>query len=466
MRVRFLNLWEKVQTSYWLIPSLMLFGAAVLAFATTAFDSRIGSEWMEGIPWLQANQPDGARALLSTVAASMIGVAGVTFSITMVAMVMAASQFGPRLLSNFMRDRGNQTTLGIFIATFIYCLLVLRTVKSPAVSAVGSADASFFVPHLAVLVALALAVISLGAFIFFIHHAPESIHISNVIADVGRSFDHRIDHLYPEALGEAGGSVTREELAAPGFDAHSASIGANGTGYIQAMDPAVLLDVAVDEDLFLRVAYRPGDFVSEGKALVYAAPASRVDEKICRRIRGAFVWGHERTRAMDILYLSDQLVEIAARALSPGVNDPHSAMDCLDWLGAGLIRLGQRAEPDSVRVDDEGTPRVLTLPVSFDIAMDAVFDPLRPYVSSDRNATARAFKVLAELASSLAEKVVRRGPIALHAHALLAAVRLNQTDPRDLRQADEMHGVVIRLLNGELAPDDRATHLRWLGGSG
>ncbi|MGI9038500.1 MAG: DUF2254 domain-containing protein [Gemmatimonadota bacterium] len=465
MKVRLLNLWDQIQSSYWLIPSLMALGAAVLAFTTTALDARLGSAWMENIPWLQANQPDGARALLSTVAASMIGVAGVTFSITMVAMVMASAQFGPRLLSNFMRDRGNQTTLGIFIATFIYCLLVLRTVKSPEVSAVGTADASFFVPHLAVLVGLALAVVSLGAFIFFIHHAPESIHISNVIADVGRSFGERIDHLYPGAVGEAGGSAKSEELAATGFDAEAACIEANGTGYIQAMDPSTLLDVATDEDLFLRVAYRPGDFVSEGKALVYASPASRVDDGVRRRIRGAFVWGRERTRAMDILYLSDQLVEIAARALSPGVNDPHSAMDCLDWLGAGLIRLGERPAPDSVRVDDEGTPRVLTLPVDFEVAMDAVFDPLRPYVSSDRNATARAFKVLAELASSLAAKD-RAEPIALHADALMTAVRLNQSDPRDLAQAEEMHRVVTRLLNGELAPDERATRLRWLGGSG
>jgi uncharacterized membrane protein len=168
---------------------------------------------------------------------------------------------------------------------------------------------------------------------------------------------------------------------------------------------------------------------------------------------------------MDILYLSDQLVEIAARALSPGVNDPHSAMDCLDWLGAGLIRLGERAEPDPVRADDDGTPRVLTHPIDFEVAMDAVFDPLRPYVSSDRNATARAFKVLAELASSLSEATRRHEPIARHADALIAAVRLNQADPRDLAQAGQMHGVVLRLLNGELEPDERATRLRWLGGS-
>lgn len=464
MRVRLLNFWENVQSSYWLIPSLMLLGAAILAFATTAFDSRVGSEWMENIPWLRANQPDGARALLSTVAASMIGVAGVTFSITMVAMVMASSQFGPRLLSNFMRDRGNQTTLGIFIATFIYCLLVLRTVKSPDVSASGTADASYFVPHLAVLVALALAVVSLGAFIFFIHHAPESIHISNVIADVGRSFGHRIDHLYPDQLGEAAGGTSPDELSTAGFDGEATPVEADGTGYIQALDPGTLLEVAVEENLFLRVAYRPGDFVSEGKALVYASPASRVDDGVRRRIRGAFVWGRERTRAMDILYLSDQLVEIAARALSPGINDPHSAMDCLDWLGAGLIRLGERAEPDPVRADDDGTPRVLTLPVSFDVAMDAVFDPLRPYVSADRNATSRAFKVLAELASSLRDER-RHAPIARHADALIAAVRLNQSDPRDLAQAGEMHAVVIRLLNGELASDERAVRLRWLGGS-
>lgn len=465
MKVRLLNLWDRIQTSYWLIPSVMALAAAVLAFTTTSFDTRIGNAWMEGIPWLQENQPDGARALLSTVAASMIGVAGVTFSITMVAMVMASSQFGPRLLSNFMRDRGNQTALGVFIATFIYCLLVLRTVKSPGVNAAGTADASYFVPHLAVLVALALAVISLGAFIYFIHHAPDSIHISNVIADVGRSFGDRIDRLYPEMFGEGAGEAPPEALSTTGLLDEATAIEADGTGFIQAMDPAKLLEVAAEEDLFLRVDYRPGDFVSAGKALVYASPATRVDDDIRRKIRGAFVWGSERTRPMDILYLSDQLVEIAARALSPGINDPHSAMDCLDWLGAGLILFGERAEPDPVRADANGTPRIFTMPVDFEFAMDSVFDPLRPYVSVDRNATARAFKVLGELASSLTNER-RHGPIIRHADALIAAVHLNQTDPRDLEQADQKHDVIRKLLSGQYAPHDRAAGLRWLGGSG
>jgi len=464
MKIRFLRLWDQIRTSYWFIPSLMTFGAVLLAFGATAFDTRLGSDWLEAVSWLQANQPEGARSLLSTVAGSMLGVAGVTFSITMVAMVMASSQFGPRLLSNFMRDRGNQTTLGIFLATFVYCLLVLRTVRSPGM-AVEPGDASVFVPHLAILIAMVLAIVSLGAFIFFIHHAPESINVSNVIAKVGASFRDQVDRLHPERLGEDGGEPRPDEMRLGEFGRDAVPIEADGTGYIQAVDPEALLAVAVGQDLFLRVVYRPGDFVSPGKPLVYAAPADRVEASTHDRVRGAFAWGRARTRTMDLLYLPDQLVELAARALSPGVNDPRSAMACLDWLGVGLTELGRRRPPDPVRVDEQGRPRVLTRGVDFEAAMDAIFDPLRPYVSGDRNATGRAFKVLGEIASSVPDPD-RRSCVRVHTDALLTAVRLQQSDPRDLDRATAMHETVVDICRGDVEPYELAAKLAWLGGSG
>ena len=464
MKIRFLRVWDQIRTSYWFIPSLMTFVAVLLAFGVTAFDTRLGSEWLERISWLQANQPEGARSLLSTVAGSMLGVAGVTFSITMVAMVMASSQFGPRLLANFMRDRGNQTTLGIFLATSVYCLLVLRTVRSPG-TAVDPTDASAFVPHLAILLAMVLAVVSLGAFIFFIHHAPESINVSNVIAEVGASFRDQVHRLHPEELGEDGGEPGPEELGPGEFGRDAVPIEADGTGYIQAVESDALLMLAVEQDLFLRVVYRPGDFVSPGKALAYAAPADRVEDSTHARVRGAFAWGRARTRTMDLLYLPDQLVELAARALSPGVNDPRSAMACLDWLGVGLIELGRRRTPDPVRVDEEGRPRVLTHGVDFEGAMDAIFDPLRPYVSTDRNATGRAFKVLGEIASSV-RAPDRRNCVQVHADAFLTAVRLHQSDPRDLDRAAAMHDTVVDICRGDGEPHDLAAKLVWLGGSG
>jgi uncharacterized membrane protein len=147
--------------------------------------------------WASLNQPEGARTLLATVAGSMITVAGVTFSLTILAVSYATSHFGPRLLDNFMRDRGNQITLGTFLATFLYCLLVLRTVRSGSDIFKPGANAALFVPHLSVLVAIALTLASVGVLIYFIHHIPESIHISNVLHRISRELSDKIEDLYP-----------------------------------------------------------------------------------------------------------------------------------------------------------------------------------------------------------------------------------------------------------------------------
>jgi uncharacterized membrane protein len=174
-----LNL-NTLRSKYWLVPALMALGAIALAISVVAIDRILGAHWIESVPWLYANEPTGARSLLSTIAGSMITVAGVTFSITIAALATTASTFGPRLISNFMQDRGNQVTLGTFISTFLFCVLVLRTVRT------GEDEQAVFVPHLAIIIALLFALASLGVLIYFIHHIPESINISNVLARLGR----------------------------------------------------------------------------------------------------------------------------------------------------------------------------------------------------------------------------------------------------------------------------------------
>ena len=207
MKATLLTFWEDVRSSYWFIPSLMALAAVLLSSGAIYLDGVIGAGWMDEVAWLYANKPDGARALLSTISGSMITVAGVTFSITIASVAYATGQFGPRLLTNFMQDRGNQVTLGTFIATFLYCLLVLRTIRGADERTGGSAEVSgdfvgAFVPHAAILIALVLTLASVGVLIFFIHHVPDSIHISNVIAKIGRELNAKIDSLFPEMLGQ------------------------------------------------------------------------------------------------------------------------------------------------------------------------------------------------------------------------------------------------------------------------
>ena len=329
LSARALDAWDDVRSSYWFIPSLMTLGAVVLALVLTEVDRGLGPEWVETVAFLrEGNKPDGARSFLSTVAGSMIGVAGVTFSITIASVVYATGQYGPRLLSNFMDDRGNQVTLGTFIATFLYCLLVLRTIRSAEEGGGAAMGGGEFVPHVAILVGLGLTLASVGVFIFFIHHVPESIHVSNLVAGVGRDLLGRTETLFPERIG--GGPTTRDadedgdaEASLPdGFFEDARRVRSGTAGYVRGIDSDALLELATRHDLVVRVRHRPGDFAAEGDPLVLAWPPGRATDEAADEICTAFAWGAQRSARQDVRFLVNELVEIAARALSPGVKRP------------------------------------------------------------------------------------------------------------------------------------------------
>jgi uncharacterized membrane protein len=266
--------------------------------------------------------------------------------------VQASGQYGPRLLTNFMSDRGNQLTLGTFIATYLYCLLVLRTVRSPEEGGgVG------FVPNVALLIAVALAICSVAVLIFFIHHVPSRIHINSVIEDVGQRLLAGIDERFPRFIGDPRPDDASRPVVPAVFggepdgegSARLRPIRARGTGYLQVVDDGTLLARASKHDLVLRLHYQPGDFVHDGRALLEAWPEHRCDDETAEALRGAFAVDARRSALQDLRFLIDELVEIAARALSPGVNDPFTAVTCLDWMGAALSELAVRDLPSHLR---------------------------------------------------------------------------------------------------------------------
>ncbi|MDT0631862.1 DUF2254 domain-containing protein [Rubrivirga sp. S365] len=467
IRARVLDTWDTVRSSYWFIPSLMAVAAAALALGLTRADGLVGAGWVEAVSFLQdGTRPEGARAFLSTVAGSMIGVAGVTFSITIASVVYATGQYGPRLLTNFMDDRGNQVTLGTFIATFLYCLLVLRTVRS-ADEAGGVGE---FVPHLAILGALALTLASIGVFIFFIHHVPESIHVSNLVAGVGRDLLDRTESLFPERIGEAG--TTREAGRDPtaqtsmpdGFFDEARRVAADGAGYVRGVDAEALLDLATAHDLVVRVRHRPGDFVAAGDALVLAWPPDRVTDEVAADVRASFAWGSQRTARQDTRFLVDELVEIAARALSPGVNDPFTAVSCLDWLSAALKSLAARDFPEPTRHDEGGALRVVAQPTTFGEFVEDVYSQLRPYVVADRNATLHALTTIGEVAGRVADRSQREA-LREQADALLQGATDSLTIDADRRDVRERHRDVSRLLAGHVGFEALAAQTDVVGGT-
>lgn len=368
---RLLSIWDLLRGSFWFLPSLMAAGAVFLSFGAVQLDAAMEADAYGRFEFIYLFGPEGARAILSAVATSMITVAGLTFSITMLTLQLASSQFGPRLLRNFMRDRGNQLVLGTFISTFVYCLLVLRTVKG--------VEGASFVPHLAVAIGVVLAVAGLAVLIYFIHHTASSIRIETLLASLAEETAATIDRLFPEKLGREEAGTGAEP---PDFSkAHV--VWAQASGYVQSIDNAALLRLSTEGAMIVNVVARPGSFVTERDPLLRVLTDEALSEDRADALRATLIVGIERTPYQDLDFSIRRIVEIAQRALSPGVNDPTTALYCIDRLRESLVRLAERRTPSSRRHDDEGRLRVVAEPVSFEALAAGALGAVGLYAGSD-----------------------------------------------------------------------------------
>ncbi|MEO8890528.1 MAG: DUF2254 domain-containing protein [Coleofasciculaceae cyanobacterium] len=391
MKVKLQKLWDTLNSSYWFVPTIMAILAVALAFGMLTLDRSGKAGPIENLGWVYTGGPEGARGLLSAVVGSMISVTATAFSISIVALQLASSNFGPRLMRTFMQDRGNQIVLGTFISTFVYCLLVLRSVRGQ--------DYDIFVPQISVTVGMVLALFSIGVLIYFINHASTIIQASHVIKEVTTDLDQAIDRLFPEQLGQSTSPSKHHVGEIPAsFEWESQTICCNDNGYLQVIDEDKLMRLACKNDLLLRVKPRPGQFVIHGSDLVKAFPGERVEEKIAEQIKNTFILGKERTEQQDIEFPITELVEIALRALSPGINDPFTAIRCIDRLSAGLSRLAQKDFPSPYRYDEEENLRVITNPVTFTELTDAAFNQIRRYGQSDVAVTICLLDAIARIA--------------------------------------------------------------------
>lgn len=372
---RLIAIWDRLRTSFWFLPTLMTLGAIALSFVLIAVDGEVKDEVYRKIDWVYLFGPEGARAILSAIASSMITVAGLTFSITMLTLQLASSQFGPRLLRNFMSDRGNQIVLGTFISTFVYCLLVLRTIKG--------VEGSSFVPHLSVAIGVLLALASLAVLIYFIHHTAHSIRIESVLARLAEETQEAIDRLYPEKLGNEPAPEQEGPDAFPPAGTRACGVQPDHSGYVQYVDAETLMSLARERDVVVRVLVLPGAFVTPATTVLEVAPDDRVDDDAKAALRNALGLGGERTPNQDLAFSIRRIVEIAQRALSPGINDPTTALYCIDRLGDALARLAGRSSPSPCRVDDDGCLRVIARALDFsDLAVRA-FSAVARYGAKD-----------------------------------------------------------------------------------
>jgi uncharacterized membrane protein len=439
MRMRFDSFWENLRLKYWLLPTLMAILSVLLAVVTIRLDRYFAGERALGLGWVYAGEANGALSLLSTVAGSMITVAGVTFSITIAALTMASSQFGPRLLNSFMRDRGNQVVLGTYIATFIYCLLVMRTISS--------SETHPFVPPLSITVGILLAIASLGVLIYFIHHISSSINIEYVIANIEEELSDAIDRLFPQkrTFYSYEHELRHDDDMPEDFSVTARRVTARKDGYVQAIDFDALLRLSQEHDLVIRVVQRRGNFVAEDHTLVLVRSGTGEKEEVEKAINGAFLVGQHRLQNQDVSYVISQLEEIAVRALSPGINDPFTAVTCLDRLGAALSDLAGRTIPSSYYYDDDGNLRVVGESVTFAELLDQSFDQIRQYGSSSVAVTIRLLETIAVIAAQVHTHEQR---FALRRQADMIRRGANSAIPEllDLRQIDEHYRLAIKVL--------------------
>lgn len=442
MKTYLLHIWDYLKTSYWFIPTIMCVLAFALALILVEVDHQAKKTTFEDTQILFLGGAEGARSLLSAVAGSIITVAGVVFSITIATLTQASSQFGPRLLRNFMRDRGNQIVLGTFVATFLYCLAVLRTVHG--------ANEGFwkeFVPHISVTVAVALAILSIAVLIYFIHHVSASLQAPAVVANVANDLTSGVDRIFPERLGD--GEVDPGDDPPPGslpkdFESSVASVLSARSGYLQAIDNDGVLKLCAGKDgVIIELLRRPGDFVIEGQPLARVYPREKCDDAIADRIREKLYFGSERTSEQDVEFAIDQLVEIALRALSPGINDPFTAMQCIDWLGHALAKLGQRRFPSRYRFDEDSKKLCVIARVSdVDGVIDAAFDQIRQYGAGSVAVTARLLETLRVVGAENPHPRWRR-EFVRHAEMIYTQAQTKFVEPHDLEAIKERYDAAI-----------------------
>lgn len=391
--VKINKLWDSLQSSYLFVPALIVGSAIALAVMMLTLDRQGNYGVLKNWGWIYTGSTDGARAMLAAIGGSTITVAGTVFSITIVALQLAASNFGPRLLRNFMKDVSNQVVLGTFIGTFIYCLLVLRTVRG------DGDDYNSFIPQLSVTVALALAIISISLLIYFIHHASTIIQASHIISEVSAELDRATDRLFPEKIGRGLSQSGRQVAEIPAnFDEDAYPIKATKSGYLQVIDDEKLMQITSEQELIVRLEFRPGKFIVKGSELMMVYPGGRVNQKLTKKFRDVFILGTERTEQQDIEFPIHQLVEVALRAISPGINDPFTAIRCIDRLSAGLSYLAGRNFPSPYRYDRLDKLRIITQPVTFVGLINAAFNQIRQYSNSDVAVTIRLLEAISTIA--------------------------------------------------------------------
>ncbi len=357
---------EVLRTNLWLVPAVEVVAAAILFGITYSLDRAAYDGVFKTPGWAITGSADVARTILTAIAAAVITVIGVVFSIVIVALTLTSTQFGPRMLRNFIRDRGTQLTLGTYVATFVYAVLTLGSV--------GQGGNGPFVPHISVTMTLVLMLADLAVLIYFLHHIAVQIQLPQVIAGIAGDLQQAIELQAGDQSEGADAQLAAALLE--NMTGQGGVVAAPRSGYLQYIEHKELVTIASETGAVIHVLYRPGHFILQGNQYASVWPAEAADQ-VARELAGAHVTGPYRTLAQDVSFGVDQLVEIAIRALSAAVNDTFTALTCIDWIGDSLCRVTGRWQPTRVYRDAAGAVRVITTETTWERLVQRAFEKVR-----------------------------------------------------------------------------------------
>ncbi len=384
---------DAIRTSFWFLPMVMLALAAGLALLLLYIDRRFDPGMKSTLAWAYTGGPEGARSLLSTVAGSMITAASVTFSLASVALSIASQQYGSRVLRNFMRDRITQVLLGTFVSTFIYSVLVVRAIR-------GSDFSGGFVPAISVTVAIGLTLTSLVLLVYFIHHVSSSIQASRIIRVIAEDLEEAVPKLYPSNTGAPlHATPALEELRRQ----RQFRLTVPKSGYLQTIDLDSLLELASAHDSVFNLLVKPGDHLLAGSPLAEAWGVAELHGDDLKKAQKAFYIDRERTPAQDIRYHFQQLTDVVVRALSPGINDPFTAVNGIDELASAMLLLARRADVTTLRKDEGGELRLIVPTPSNAELLQETVGHIAIYAATDHFVMASLRRVLTSVEPELTE---------------------------------------------------------------
>jgi uncharacterized membrane protein len=358
--------------------------------------------WLPIMLFPSHQDPQVAQTILSVIATSIMTVVSIVFAILLMTLTLASMQFSPRILISFVRDGGTQWTLGIFLGTFCYCVAALpaaRSVPHP------------FAPVVTVTGAMLLALVCVGWLLFFIHHISQSISVNHIVDRIARDTEQVIDELMPHPRAH------HYRPPPPAYlpDEPEFPIPNEVSGYIRFIDTRRLVRFARMHHLRVRVTRKVGDFVPAGVPLFMVSRRSRLDRDHAVELTGAFDLGPMRTLQQDVEFGVIQIVDIALRAISPAVNDPSTAISCIDQLARVLIRWLDRFPPESMLFSPPHVLRVVLPWIELEGLLNTAIEQIRAYATTDAAVSLRLLRLLHDVAATLdndelRQRIVARGP--------------------------------------------------------